>query len=144
LLRGRDLSSLFTVKVGDPAGRNPFQRIESAIRHYYEAAGFLDIKTETAPTLDREHAKVAYHLNVIPGPVYRLRKLSFRNLNAEQESKVRELLGMKEGDAFNGASVEELSKRCEREPLLKDKGIVSELAKDSVSNSVDLTVSSFN
>jgi hypothetical protein len=70
--------------------------------------------------------------------------LAFRNLTADQESKVRELLGMKPGDAFSTASVDGLPVKCEREPLLKGKGIVSEIKKDSASDSVDLTLSSFN
>jgi hypothetical protein len=144
LLRGRDLSSLFTVKVGDAAGRDPFQRVDSSLRRYYESAGYLDVKIESQPTLDKEHAKVAYHMNVVPGPVYRLRQLAFKNLSAEQESRVRELLGMKTGDLFSAESVDGLSAKCEREPLLKGKSIVSEIKKDSTSHSIDLTLSSFN
>jgi len=144
LLHGRDLSTLFTVKVGDVAGRDPFQRVESALRTYYQGAGYLDVKIQDQPSLDKEHAKVAYHLNVTPGSVYRLRQLAFRNLTADQESKVRELLGMKPGDAFSTASVDGLTVKCEREPLLKGKGIVFEIKKDSASDSVDLTLSSFN
>lgn len=95
-------------------------------------------------TLDKEHARVAYYLNVVPGPVYRLRQLAFRNLSAEQESRVRALLGMKAGDAFSSESVDGLSAKCEQEPLLKGKGIVSEIKKDPASHSVGLTLNSFN
>ncbi len=144
LLRGRDLSALFTVRAGDVAGPNPFQRVESALRRDYQGAGYLDVKIESQPTLDKEHAKVANHLSVSPGPVYRLRQLAFRNLTAEQELRVSELLGMKTGDAFNAASVDGLQVKCDGDPLLKGKGVVSEIKSDSASHAVDLTISSFN
>jgi hypothetical protein len=144
LLAGRDLSPLFALKVGDAAGRDPFQRIESALQEHYRHAGYLEVRIENHPAMDREHGKVAYHLGVFPGPVYHLRQLVFRNLNPAQEAKVRELLGMKSGDVFNTGSVDDLPTKCGKEQLLAGQSVVTEVKKDVDDKAIDLIVESFN
>ncbi len=144
LLAGRDLSPSFLLKAGDAAGRDPFQRLEIGLRDYYQHAGYLEVKIENKPTLDPERGQVAYYLSVVPGPVYHLRQLTTRNLNPTQEAKVRELLGMKQGDAFNTGAVDGLQQKCEKEPLLAGRNIVSEVKKDSNAKAIDLVLESFD
>jgi hypothetical protein len=129
LFENRDLSPLFVVRAGDAAGRDPFQRLEPQLRDWYRRSGYLEVRIETHPQLDREQARVAYLLSVTPGPVYHLRQLSVRNLNAAQEAKVRELLGMKPGDPFNANAVDTLQQKCEKEPVLNSRTVVSEVRK---------------
>lgn len=144
LLENRDLSPLFAVKVGDPAGRDPFQRLDPGLRDWYRRSGYLEVRIEIHHKLDREQARVEYQLSVAPGPVYHLRQLSVRNLNAVQEAKVRELLGMKPGDPFNSSAVDTLPQKCEKEPTLNRRSIVSEVKKDANAKAIDLILESFD
>ena len=144
LFQGKDLSPLLVVKAGDTAGRDPFGRIDPGLREWYHRSGYLEVQLKHEPVLDREHALVAYHLSVHPGPVYHLRQLTVRNLSAAQEIRVRELVGMKPGDAFNTNAVDTLQQKCSKEPVFNGRNVVYEAKKDADSKAVDLTIESFD
>jgi hypothetical protein len=140
LLTGRDLSPFFTAKVGDVAGSDPFGRLGGELRDFYEKYGYADVKIQGPPVLDRAHALVSYHLGVTPGQVYHLRILTVHNLNAEQESKVRELLGMKAGDVFDGTAIGTLYHRLSTDPSMASLGFTFSPTKDKSVAMVDLTL----
>lgn len=140
LLQGRDLSRLFTAKVGDTAGRNPFGRLGGAIRAFYEHAGYPDVSMDAKPVLDQKNAQVSYHFNVIPGSLYHLRTLTVRNLNAEQESRVRVLLGMKSGDVFDQTAITGLYQKLPSEASLAGLSFGFSPARDKEAAVVDLTL----
>jgi outer membrane protein insertion porin family len=143
-LQGKDLSSMFAVKAGDTAGRDPFQRIDPGLREWYRSFGYLEVQLEHQSLLDRERALVSYRLSVIPGPVYHLRQLTVRNLNSAQEAKVRELLGMRPGDPFNTNAVDTLQQKCDKEPIFNGRNVVFEVKNDVEAKAVDLTIESFD
>jgi hypothetical protein len=144
LFKGKDLSPLFVVKPGDTAGRDPFLRIEPGLLGWYHRSGYLEFRTELKPVLDQEHAKVAYHLGVVPGPIYHLRQLTVRNLNPAQEAKVRELLGMKSGDPFNTNMADTLQQKCAKETIMNGSNVIFEVKREVESHAVDLVIESFN
>jgi hypothetical protein len=139
LLKGRDLSSLLTGRPGDIAnGYGPFGRIAGEIRAYYWHFGYASVQTQGEPVLDLPNAKVSYHLQVIPGPLYHLRSLTVQNLAPEQEGRVRELLGMKAGDIYDGMAVNGLYQKLSSDPLLKSEGFSFSPATDKAAAQVDL------
>ena len=143
LLHNRDLSPLFGMKVGDLPGRFPLQGLAGKLRDFYLHYGYADVQVENIPTLDREHALVAYRLNVIPGAIYHLRSLSVQNLNSEQESKARELLGMKPGDIYLDEAISDLYHKIADEPMLKGYHFSYGPKKDKAASQVDLTLQFF-
>jgi outer membrane translocation and assembly module TamA len=140
LLAGRDLSQFFRVKAGDLGGRNPFGPLENNLRQFYEHYGYADVYVETQTNLDREDALVEYRLNVVPGPVYHLRSLIIQNLKADQEDRVRDLLGMKPGDIYLGEAVTDLYRKVHNEPLLKGYNFGFGPKRDRTANLIDLTL----
>jgi len=86
---------------------------------------------------------VAYRLNVIPGAIYHLRSLSVQNLNSEQESKARELLGMKPGDIYLDEAISDLYHKIADEPMLKGYHFSYGPKKDKAASQVDLTLQFF-
>ena len=140
LLKGRDLSSHFAQKPGDIAGAGPFGRLAGELRAFYWHYGYADVEIHGPPVLDRSHAEVSYHLEVIPGPLYHLRSLTIHNLNAEQESKARELLGMKPGEVFDEMAINGLSQKVAADPTLRAYGFTFGPAKDKATAKVDLTL----
>ena len=140
LLKGRDLSSHFAQKAGDIAGAGPFGRLAGELRAFYWHYGYADVEIHSPPVLDRSHAEVSYHLEVIPGPLYHLRSLTIHNLNAEQESKARELLGMKPGDVFDELAINGLSHKVSSTPPLTAYGFTFGPVKDKANAEVDLTL----
>lgn len=140
LLQGRDLSAYFTEKPGDIAGVGPFGRLAGEIRTLYWHYGYADVEIHGPPVLDQPHAKVSYHLEVVPGPLYHLRSLTIHNLTPEQEQRVRELLGMKAGDVFDGMAINNLYHKLPSDALLTAHGFTFSPAKDKVAAQVDLTL----
>lgn len=140
LLQGRDLSPFFGMKVGDVPARFPLDGLAGKLRDFYLHYGYADVEVENLPTLDRGHAMVAYRLTVIPGPVYHLRSLTVQNLNSEQESKARELLGMKPGDIYLDEAINGLYHKIAGEPLLKGYHFGYGPKKDKSANQIDLAL----
>jgi outer membrane protein assembly factor BamA len=140
LLRGRDLSPHFAQKAGDIAAAGPFGRLAGELRALYWHYGYADVEINGPPVLDRSDAEVSYHLEVIPGPLYHLHSLTIHNLNAEQESKVRELLGIKSGDVFDQMAINGLYRKISADPGLAAYGFTFRPAKDKATAEVDLTL----
>lgn len=140
LLAGRDLSSYFTEKSGDIAGAGPFGRLAGELRALYWHYGYADVEINGPPVLDRPHATVSYHLAVAPGPLYHLRSLTIRNLNPDQEKRVRELLGMGSGDVFDAMAINNLYHKLPSDTLLTAHGFTFSPAKDKAAAQVDLTL----
>jgi outer membrane protein assembly factor BamA len=143
LLPGKDLSSLFGMKVGDVPGRFPLEGLASQLRNYYHHYGYADVDVKTLPLLNREKASVAYRLEVIPGTVYHLRSLTVKNLNPEQEAKVKELLGIKPGDVYLDEAISNLYRKIAIEPLLKGLHFSFGPTKDKSASQVDLNLDFF-
>jgi outer membrane protein assembly factor BamA len=140
LLKGRDLSSFFTEKPGDFPGDGPFGRLVGEIRSFYEHYGYAGVEIHGTPLLDRTNALVSYHLEVVPGPLYHMRSLTIHNLNPEQESKARELLGMKAGDLYDETTVNGLYHKLPADTSLAAYGFTFSPKKDKSSATVDLTL----
>jgi len=142
-LPGRDLSQFIKAKAGDPAGDPPFGTLGAQIRALYEHMGYEDVQVDDGQELDRNQATVSYHLSVVPGPIYHLRTLSIRNLDADQEAKARELLGLKAGDLYDGDAVTRLYRSVKKEPLLAGRGFSYSRTKDSATGALDLELKFF-
>jgi len=140
LLPGKDFSSSFALKPGEIAGRAPFGRVPGDLRAYYWRYGYADVEVHETPRLDRAHALVSYRLDVTPGPIYHLRSLTIANLNAEQESKVRALLGAKPGDVFDQTAINGLYRKIPADPLLAGYGFTFSPKKDKAAALVDLSL----
>jgi hypothetical protein len=143
LFAGKDLSQFFTVRAGDPAVPAPFGRIGPELRAYYEQNGFADVQIKANPVIDAEHATVSYALQVIPGPVYHLRTVAISKLNPEQEKRVRELLGMTQGDIYRDQAITGLYHKISDEPLLKGYTFSFSPKRDKAAAALDLSLSFF-
>lgn len=140
LLPGRDLSPSFALKPGDVAGLGAFGRVPAELRAYYWRYGYADVEIHVSPQLDHAHALVAYRLDISPGPVYHLRSLNISNLNLEQESRVRALLGLKPGDVFDQMAINGLYHKISADPLLSGYGFTFSPKKDKAAALVDLSL----
>jgi hypothetical protein len=143
LLAGMDLSRFFQMKEGDVPGHYPLAGLASQLREFYLHFGYADVEIQNVPVLDRDHALVSYHLDVIPGPVYHLRSVTVENLNAGQESKVRQLLGMKPGDIYLDEAITDLYHKIANEPLVKGYSFGFGPKRDKNANVIDLSLSFF-
>jgi outer membrane protein assembly factor BamA len=141
LLTGRDLSRFYGMKEGDVPGRYPLADLESKLREFYLHYGYADVEIKNQAVLDRVHVTVSYHLDVIPGPVYHLRRITVENLDAKQESKVREMIGMKPGEIYLDEAVMNLYHKIADEPLLKGYSFGFGPKRDNTANVIDLTLS---
>lgn len=143
LLTGKDLSRFFGMKEGDIPRRYPLAGLASELRYLYLHHGYADVEIENLPVLDHDRALVSYHLDVIPGPIYHLRSITVEKLNAEQESKARELLGMRPGDIYLDEAISGLYHKIANEPLFKGYSFGYGTKRDKAANVIDLSLSFF-
>jgi outer membrane protein assembly factor BamA len=140
LLAGKDLRPFFSQKVGDIAGGEPFSKLAGSLRALYWHYGYADLEVKAPPVFDRVHGSVAYHLSVIPGPIYHLRALTVHNLNPADEENVRGLLGMEPGDVFDDLAINALYQKLKSQPSLSTMSFTFSPTKDRGSAAVDLTL----
>lgn len=138
LLHGRDLGQFFTAKPGDLAGLSPFWKLGPELRVYYSHAGYADAHVEEETILDHDRSLVTYHLSISSGPLYHLRSVKIEKLTADQQTKVRELLGMHPGDVFQDDAINALYRKIADEPLLKGYSFSFGPKRDRAAGAVDL------
>lgn len=141
LLPGRDLSTHFKSKVGDVAGPFAFGNLDSQLRDLYQHNGYADAWIQNSPTLYREHATVAYRLTVVTGPLYHLRILAVKSLDASREARVRALFGLKPGDVWDEQAVHALYRKIANEPTLKGYSFGFAPNRNEEAGAIDLTLS---
>jgi hypothetical protein len=140
LLPGKDLSSYFKSRAGDVAGPFAFGNLGIQLRDLYQHNGYADAWAQNSPTLDREHATVAYQLTVVSGPLYHLRNLKVTSLDASREAKVRELFGLKPGDLWDEQAVHVLYRKIANEPTLKGYSFGFAPNRNEDAGAIDLTL----
>jgi outer membrane translocation and assembly module TamA len=140
LLAGRDLSPFFGLKAGDVPSSDPFAVLAGNLLLLYWHSGYADVEINDEPVPDRAHALVTYHLDVIPGPVYHLRSLTIHKLDATQENRVKELIGMQAGDIFDMTAITGLNHKLAAEPSLRACGFTFSAVRDKAAAAVDLTL----
>jgi hypothetical protein len=77
----------------------------------YWHAGYSDVDLAGSPVLDTAHAFASYQLQVTPGPLYHLGSVKFENLDSAQETKAREMLGLKTSEVYDAMAVSGLNKK---------------------------------
>jgi hypothetical protein len=141
LVQGRDLSPYFAVKPGDVATPYAFGRLAGALRSVYWHAGYPDVDFVGPPVLDASHALASYELQVTPGPLYHLRNIKFENLDSTQETKVREMLGLKNGEVYDAMAVSGLNRKLsDPNSPLRGYGFSYTPKEDKQNQVVDLTL----
>lgn len=143
LLRGRDLSGYFDLQSGEVATPYAFQRLESSIMTVYFQAGYASVHFKDQPELDPEHATALYRLQTVPGPQYRLRTVTVRNLSPAQEAEVRNLLALAPGDVYDQIAIDELHEKVQESANLKGLDYSFAPQTDRELNVIDLTLDFF-
>lgn len=141
LLHGRDLTQYVGLKAGDVANDRGFGRLSGALRTVYWQQGYEDVEFRSDPSLNREKALVSYKFEVLPGPQYRLRNLTIKNLTPTQEAEARQVIGIKPGDVYNGFAVTMLNQKLTGS--LAGYDLSYSPAKDKDLKVVDLTLTFF-
>jgi hypothetical protein len=138
LFKGRDLSPYFALRPGDVATPSAFGRLAGLLRSAYWHAGYPDVEFRDEPELNTATATASYQLEVIPGPMYRLRSIKIENLNASQESQVRDLLGVKPGDVYDVLAFTDLNRKMTGSSTLNGWGVSYTPHEDKQTHLVDL------
>jgi outer membrane protein assembly factor BamA len=138
LFQGRDLSPYFALKPGDVATPSAFGRLAGLLRSAYWHAGYADVEFRGDPELNTTTAMASYRFEVIPGPIYRLRSIQTKNLNATQENQVKDLLGIKPGDVYDALAVATLNQKMARNSTLSGWGNSYTSHEDKQAQVVDL------
>jgi outer membrane protein assembly factor BamA len=141
LLKGRDLSTYFSLKPGDVATPNAFGRLAGSLRALYWHAGYPDVAFTGEPVLDHASALATYQFEVDPGPIYHLRSLKIENLDPSQQIEVKNTLSLKAGDVYDALAVANLqSKLSDAGSTLKGYGVSYSPQEDKQEHVVDLTL----
>ncbi|HEX4154319.1 MAG TPA: hypothetical protein VHY48_01780 [Acidobacteriaceae bacterium] len=143
LLRGRDLSPYFDLQPGEVATPFAFARLESSIMTVYFQSGYTAVHFQDSPILDRDRGVATYRLLVFPGPQYRLRTVTLRNLSPKQEAEVRNLLALVPGDVYDQVAIDELHQKVAESINLHGLDYSFVPQTDRQLNVIDLTLDFF-
>jgi len=92
---------------GDVANEDLLRATLAEIAAPYKAKGYLRASIEATPSFDRtahfDHPgnSVSYAINVVPGPVFHMGKLTIANLDDDRKALVLKYWTMHEGDAYD-------------------------------------------
>jgi len=143
LLRGQDLSTLFDLQTGEVATPYAFERLKSSIMTVYFQAGYASVHFNDQPELDPDHATAIYRLQTVPGPQFRIRTVTVKNLSPAQEAEVRSLLALAPGDVYDQIAVDELHEKVQDSSALKGLDYSFAPRTDRDLNVIDLTLDFF-
>jgi len=95
------------LRVGDVANEDLLRATLAEVAAPYKAQGYLRAKIEASPSFqhassfDRPGNTVSYSINVIPGPVFHMGKLTITNLDEDRKTLMLKYWTMREGDVYD-------------------------------------------
>ena len=107
LMTPEEFAKRAKLHAGDIANEDLLRATMAEVVAPYKARGYLRASVEVTPTFDRTAHfdrggdTVNYVINVVPGPVYHMGKLTLAGLDDEQKALVLKYWPMKEGDAYD-------------------------------------------
>ena len=93
------------VHAGDVASQQAVLASLEKLDAAYRNVGYMDVIVNAEPKLDVAKHEVAFTLNVIPGPQYKLRNLHVNGLSAAQRSDFDSNWKLHSGDLYNAGYV---------------------------------------
>lgn len=107
LMTQEEFAKRAKLHVGDVANEDLLRATMADIAAPYKARGYLRASIDATPTFDRTAHfdrpgnSVSYSINIVPGPVFRMGKLTIVNLDDEKKNLVLKNWTMHEGDAYD-------------------------------------------
>jgi outer membrane protein assembly factor BamA len=107
LMTQEEFAKRAKLHVGDVANEDLLRATIAEIAAPYKAHGYLRASIEATPTFDRTAHfdrpgnSVNYTINVVPGPVFHMGKLTLVNLDDEKKALVLKYWTMHEGDVYD-------------------------------------------
>ena len=92
---------LYLLKPGDVLNQDLLKKSLSNVGSLYFSKGYLKANIKATPTFDEVAHTVAYGIEVIPGELYHLRNVEFKNLSDEQLQKVQAVWKLRPGDIYD-------------------------------------------
>lgn len=92
---------LYLLKPGEVLNQDLLKKSLSNVGSAYFAKGFLKASIKANPAFDETAHTVTYDIVVVPGELYHLRNVEFKNLSDAQLQKVKEVWKLKAGDAYD-------------------------------------------
>jgi outer membrane translocation and assembly module TamA len=101
ILPATTASKLYLLKPGEVVNQDLLKKSLSNIGSAYFSKGFLKANIKANPKFDEVAHTVSYDIGVVPGELYHLRNVEFKNLSESQLQKVREVWKLKAGDVYD-------------------------------------------
>ena len=92
---------LYLLKPGEVLNQDLLKKSLSNLGSAYFAKGFLKASIKANPAFDESAHTVNYDIAVVPGELYHLRNVEFKNLSDAQLQKVKEVWKLKAGDIYD-------------------------------------------
>ena len=107
LMTQEEFAKRAKLHVGDVANEDLLRATLAEIAAPYKAKGYLRATIEATPTFDRTAHfdrpgnSVSYAINVVPGPLFHMGKLTIVNLDDERKALLLKYWTMHEGDVYD-------------------------------------------
>jgi outer membrane protein assembly factor BamA len=107
LMTQEEFAKRAKLHVGDVANEDLLRATLAEIAAPYKTRGYLRVSIEATPTFDRTAHfdrtgnSVSYSINVVPGPVFHMGKLTIVNLDDDKKALVLKYWTMHDGDVYD-------------------------------------------
>ena len=92
---------LYLLKPGDVVNEDLLRKSLNNLGAAYLRKGYMKAKVRATPNFDEAEHTVAYDIDVVPGDLYHLRNLEFKNLSESQIKQVNAVWKLKSGDVYD-------------------------------------------
>jgi len=108
------LNEFLELKAGDIADGMRITAGWQRLRQEYARNGYLDVKIQPEPIYDDAAQRVAYHVAINEGPVYRMGELVVTGLSLAAENKLRDAWQLSRGQIFDEGYFDRFLARLEK------------------------------
>ena len=110
-LTAQELDALLDMRAGQPANGVKLDKASRDIQKAYGRKGYLLVRVNKTPEFDDGAQTVAYRMDVVEGPQFRMGQLSTKGFSESETKQINEKWGLKAGDIFDEGYLDEFSKK---------------------------------
>lgn len=118
-LTSHELDALLGMRMGQPANGIKLDQAPKEIQKAYGRKGYLLVRVNSAPEFNEQAQSVAYKMNIVEGPQFRMGRLIPRGFSDAETNRINSKWELKTGEIFDTGYLEEFSKKAFGE-ILRD------------------------
>lgn len=110
-LTTQELDALLEMRAGQPANGVKLAQSSRAVANAYGRKGYILAKVNSVPEFDEQAQSVAYRIDVVEGPQFRMGKLITNGFSESETKQIMAKWSLKSGEIFDEGYLKEFSEK---------------------------------